>query len=382
MLSLFVSLIMSYLLALLRGLRALILSDLTTADLAYPQLLDLPIDVLPLILGQTQWSARRTCRAFLDHQSAGRTSLKLRWGKDDPGSSEQLAGLLAQLPRLVALQCVDTTRRVRDISPIAAVGHRLQSLELCDFLLLEDISSVGLCAQLSSFKISTIEVLADSSLVDLRPLSSCKRLTDVDLSGCVRLFNLSPLAACVRITSLKFSDTTDVSDLSPLSILVELMSLHLGSRCPHHIDALAACTKLTELGLLVYNTNPPPLTPLTSCRRLSTLYLCSSCNGADLLPLAQCPLLAELTLYFCTDLSDVGVLQKLLRLQSLRLFGCFALRDISPLSHCMMLQNLCIGHWDASLIKGFLKSIRALKAAKPKLSVWTGPSLCKMTIFK
>ena len=84
---------MSYLQALLSDLPALILDDFMTSS---PQLLDLPSDLLPLILGPTQWSARRSCRAFLHYQSVGRTSLKLSWGKDDPDNREQLAGLLAR----------------------------------------------------------------------------------------------------------------------------------------------------------------------------------------------------------------------------------------------------------------------------------------------
>ena len=219
---------------------------------SWADLLDLPCDMLSLILGQTQWTARRTCRALLDHQSAGRTSLELKWGKDDPDSREQLAGLLAQLPRLAALQCFDTAHQVRSISPIAVVGHHLQSLELSDFLYLEDFSPICVCSRLSSLKISKTEPYrAYPHVVDLQPLSSCKLLTDVDLSGCYpSLCDLVPLAACVRIKSLHFSDHTSVRDLSPLSSLVEMTSLRLGSKHLQHIDALATCTRLTDLRLV------------------------------------------------------------------------------------------------------------------------------------
>ena len=135
---------------LLGDLPVVILSKVKTTSTAQ---LDLPNDLLSLILGQTQWSARPTCLALLDHQNAGRTSLKLRWGKDDPESTEQLAGLLAQLPCLEALECVDTAGTVRDVGPIAAVGHHLLSLELTDFLQLEDLAPIGICSQLLSLKI-------------------------------------------------------------------------------------------------------------------------------------------------------------------------------------------------------------------------------------
>ena len=326
-------------------------------------LLDLPNELLSLILGQTQWSARRTCRALLDHQSAGRTSLRLKWGKDDPRSSEQLAGLLAQLPRLAALGCVDTTGRVRDISPIAAVGHHLKSLELHNFSQLGALSAIGACSRLSSLKISLGG--ARPLAIDLSPLSSCTLLTDVDVRGrygCP-LSDLGPLAACVHIKSLHLSDKTDVVDLSPLSSLVELTSLRLGSRYLQRIDALAACTRLAELRLIAFSFKSP-LVPLACCPQLRSMCLSSSCTGADLLPLAHCPHLTELTLQFCDQLSDVGALRELLRLQSLTLWVCRFLADISPLSRCAVLRSLVIGHCRVSE-----ESICALKAATPQLSV-------------
>ena len=266
-------------------------------------LLDLPSDLLPLILGRTQWSARRTCRSLLNHQSAGRTSFKLRWGRedpipddpndddlDDPNSSEKVAGLLAQMQLLVTLECIDVTGRIRNISPIAAVGCHLCSLELANFSQLGDFSPIGECLQLLSLKISgTWPRATHHNVVDLRLQSSCKLLTDVDLRGCHgSLSDLSPLAACVRIQSLHFSDRLLVADLSPLSSLVELTSLRLGSpRLLQHIDPLAACNRLKELRLVVYNQNPP-LRPLASCQQLRSVFIISSCNGADLLPLAMC----------------------------------------------------------------------------------------------
>ena len=80
---------MSDLQALLSDLPALILDDFKTSS---PQLLDLPNDLLPLILGHSQWSARRTCRALLDLQSVGCTSLKLRWGERGLGIQRAAGG--------------------------------------------------------------------------------------------------------------------------------------------------------------------------------------------------------------------------------------------------------------------------------------------------
>ena len=363
---------MSALQGILRDILAHILGRCNTENTEsnqLTQLLDLPSDLLPLIIGQTRWSARRTCRALLDYQNAGRTSLKLRWGKDDPASSERLAGLLVQLPRLAALQCVDTTRRVCDISPIAAVGHHLQSLELYNFSELEDISPIGTCSQLSSLKISgTMSDIAHPRIVDLCPLSSCKLLTQVDLSECHYLLSdLGPLAECVHIKSLHLSYLTSVSDLSPLSSLVDLTTLRMGSLRLQHIDALAACSRLTNLTLATFDRNPP-LTPLASCQQLRSLCICSSCIGADLLPLMQCALLTELSLVGCDRLSDVTSLQNLPELRVLRLSHCPAMADISPLSHCKALQRLVIVQCRVSD-----KSIRILKAARPTLSISTRP---------
>ena len=339
-----------------------------------PYLLDLPSDLLPLILGQTQWSARRTCRALLDHQSAGRTSLKL-WGKDDPRSNKQLAGLLAQLPHLAALHCFDTTQKVRNIRPIAVVGHHLQSLELNSFDDLQDISPISVCSQLSSLKIRrTDSVQAQKGVFyaicfrfDLRPLSSCELLTEVDLSGvqprCPRsLSDLSPLAVCVRIKSLHFRDYTGIIEASPLSSLVELTSLRLGGSL-QNIGALAACTRLADLRLITVNGNPP-LAPLALCQQLTSLYICSECNGADLLPLAKCARLTQLTLT-CLRLTDVSALQNFPWLHSLTLRWCGNLIDISPLSHCKMLGSLVV----SGCVAVSEESISTLKAVRPGLSV-------------
>ena len=66
----------------------------------------------------------------------------------------------------------------------------------------------------------------------------------------------------------------------------------------------------------------------------------------------------------CSELSDVGAMGKLPRLTSLRLMWCNALTDISPLSCCTALRSL-------SIFAGAIseKSINALKAAKPELSL-------------
>ena len=195
-------------------------------------MLDLPTDLLSLILGQTQWSARRTCRALLDHQSAGRTSFRLRWGTHDLDSSKKLTGLLAQLPRLEALECIDTEEHVRDIGTVVAAGRHPLSLELCNFLRRDDISPIGGCSQLLSLKVRVDDANPARVIdyVDLRPLSACTLLTDADLQRfpLVRGSDLSPLVACTHLELLHFADYSGVTDASPLSSHVELASLRLG----------------------------------------------------------------------------------------------------------------------------------------------------------
>jgi hypothetical protein len=147
-------------------------------------------------------------------------------------------------------------------------------------------------------------------LITLEPLSSAVALRKLGLRPCTSLQSLAPLGALSQLKELNLESLhhlssletqlpfrclwklslemcTSLTSLEPLSTLTELLDLDLSfctSLPPSALFPLSRCTTLKQLDIRWCPAFD--LAPLTSCRDLHRLYICSyDKSELDLTPL-------------------------------------------------------------------------------------------------
>ena len=114
----------------------------------------LPLGPLTDICGRvSQLTLRGLNHGLRSEFQMTQPALKLRWKSSSDNAG--VANLLAQMNSVRDLECTDSNSGeggLEDISAIAYASHSLRSLRLNDFVNLRNMSPVGLCFLLTSFK--------------------------------------------------------------------------------------------------------------------------------------------------------------------------------------------------------------------------------------
>ena len=199
---------------------------------ALPQeVIPLP-DALPLevLLLEAQWSARATCREFLQHIEARRTALHINWlAVEESDRLPQLHALLARMPlltsidvsegnvhnllakllpalppRLVSLRLNGSGGWIPSLELLRTCCSALHRLELKNCVCVSDFSALEACRAL------TFLDLNGSYAKDIRALAACSQLTSLSLRKCQVVVDISALAACSLLVSLCLHGCTKV----------------------------------------------------------------------------------------------------------------------------------------------------------------------------